>query len=220
MKILFWNTQRLGGKSDKDRISVLHGLVDGEKADVNLYCELTQQCDAPSPINLNYRTKNKYQLCYGARNAKGDMPITIANIEITDDYALAKYKGGKAFKKITSRCVGSVGTQGDVEVFFFHAPASHNAIKAVSFAACSLNKRFGDEPWMLIGDLNVEPDELAKAKVGIDLSGLIKRSGRATHSKGKELDYALTNITALTVKRVDVVLETAGSDHYPIVAEY
>jgi endonuclease/exonuclease/phosphatase family metal-dependent hydrolase len=96
----------------------------------------------------------------------------------------------------------------------------------MAFIASSLDATFGDHtPYIVVGDFNVEPEVLADASVGINVGDLIRRSGLPTHfsaSSGKtsEYDYALTNLTNLTVTTLDGSEWVGYSDHGPIFLDF
>ena len=112
--------------------------------------------------------------------------------------------------------------------------------QAVAFLACHLNYTYKNKAWLVIGDLNVEPEDLVKVPVGIDLSGLILNTGEKTHigklrrirkarggevgllqGRDTELDYALCNFkNNARIARIRCSPRHHGSDHYPIVVEF
>ena len=76
---------------------------------------------------------------------------------------------------------------------------------------------------MLIGDLNVEPKVLQevvgqilvdaeKAGVKVDLLNWTCLGG-STHSKGKELDFAVGNVNAAELLKINKSNLRGGSDH-------
>ncbi|GLV54046.1 hypothetical protein KDH_08950 [Dictyobacter sp. S3.2.2.5] len=148
--------------------------------------------------------------------------------EKTDTYKQAGFKGGNDFTNLADRALGFVGNVGGVDVFVLHAPSGGQkngpAAKAVSFLACSLNEEYGANPWLVVGDLNVEPFDLIQARVGINLVGLIKAPSDPTYigrKKDKKYDYVLSNVTSgVFVDRIRSSPRGHGSDHYPIIVEY
>jgi len=221
MQIMFWNVQRLGAATDDARIETIrsiYGRVAG--MDYVFLCELTPGCDFPVPQNLTYRRKNSSQLCYGAINCETGQSIELEQITPypTDDFKQAQFKGGLRFSNFTNRAVGKIILDG-VAVHVYHAPASGNAKKAVSYLACYLNEHYGRNPWILIGDLNITPEELSTIGVGIELDDLIIPPDAATHisrTRDTMLDYALGNFSA-RVQRVRCSSRYFVSDHYPII---
>ncbi len=220
--ILFWNLRHLAEGSDADRAFAIATVVKATGAELSLFCEVMHNCGRPKAQNINYREKNAHQLCYGALDADGvtDVPLEAFDPAVTQDYKDAGFKGGSKFSNIVNRGVGMVKKKDGVHVYMIHAPADGDAKKAVSFVACALNETYQDKPWLLIGDLNVEPKELAACKVGIELVDLIKDPGEPTHENGKTLDYALSNIGSVRVKALRKSSRLHGSDHGPILVMY
>ncbi|MFC5699992.1 hypothetical protein ACFPVX_01750 [Cohnella faecalis] len=232
---MFWNLQRLGASTDAEVVTGITAIASAQQANAEGYCELTTACTAMTPHNITYRKETSHQLCYSARDyAQLPSPIvypiptqlalTRIEPESTAAYEQAGYDGGKNFKNLCDRAPAYVGGGliGGVNVFIFHAPAhADSAERAVAFIACYLQDYYttNPAPWLLIGDLNVEPKQLAGSKVGISLEDYIISSGQPTHKKGKELDYALTNYpNAIKLKRVHANKRFEYSDHIPIVA--
>lgn len=213
-RVVFWNVQRMG-EAGGDKLQKAFDALDKLSPDLTLLCEVATT--SMYAQNLTYRKKNSAQLCYGCLDADGNTKILQqAVIEATDEYREAGYKGGSTFSKLVDRAVGWVPSANPAvfpHVYVIHAPASNNAVKAMSFIACALNEEHGSAAlWLLVGDFNVEPDVLAEAPVGINMNDLIESSGRATHDGGKELDYCLSNFP-VTVARTTTKFP---SDHYAI----
>ncbi|MGJ4788451.1 hypothetical protein [Leptospira koniambonensis] len=225
MKLMFWNTQRLGQSTDDASVKLIQDTIAKYKPDLHILCELTTSATAFTPQNLNYRRPNDFQLCYSYYDARVGKSINLIKIvpESTDDYKEALFKGGNDFTRIADRALAYAGRVGGVHLYALHAPASGNALKAASFVACHLNESHQEDPWILIGDLNVTPDTLKESKVGIDLNSLILDPGIPTHIKGKTLDYALSNIDIRKDKDKRSIqigvgdLNKDASDHAPII---
>ena len=242
MKIGFWNVERLSDGTDKDRKAAIKKVFRGISPDYALFCELTTQCKFPKPWPLTYRKQSSSLLCYGCLDKDLDDIVLEAYLpDVTDDYRNANRKGGTDFRSLADRAVGHLGNVAGVEVFVIHAPAgSSSAQKAVAFLACHLNYTYKNKAWLVIGDLNVEPEDLVKVPVGIDLSGLILNTGEKTHigklrrirkarrgevgllqGRDTELDYALCNFkNNARIARIRCSPRHHGSDHYPIVVEF
>jgi hypothetical protein len=97
---------------------------------------------------------------------------------------------------------------------------------AISFAVCSLEAHHGSDPWILIGDLNIEPQMLydKSLDVDIDLEDLISAPDRPTYIGGiggtpSKFDYAINNIGA-TVTVIRTSARFHGSDQLPILIEW
>ncbi len=220
-KILFWNTQRYGkGTHPLIRDALLaNGVALG--AHLGIFCELTTTAeDVLDPQNQSYRKANRFQLCYGLYNyvTKKNLKLEKVVPACTDEYREAGYKGGNDFKRLADRALVSAGKWDGVSLYAIHAPASNNAVKVMSFIACHLNEFHGANPWVLIGDFNVTPEDLEKSKVAIDLSELMLIPPKGTHLKGKILDYVLTNKDNIVIGVAD--LKKDLSDHAPIWVEW
>jgi hypothetical protein len=225
-KICFWNMRRLGEGSDGDRKAAIKTVFSGISADYTLFCELTGTSTYPKANNLTYRKQNPAQLCYGCLD-KDDDDIVMQKYTpaVTPDYAVAKYKGGSDFTDLADRAVGYIGKVEKVPIFVFHAPSGSEGRpgrKAMSFIACHLNAYYGNNPWLIIGDFNVEPDFLAASRVGIRMSDLIHATKEHTYegpNENKIFDYVLCNFP-VNISRVRTSSRGHGSDHLPIVAEW
>jgi hypothetical protein len=217
-KILWWNVQRLGAATAEARKNGLSAMIGKVQSDMVLLCELVQTSTDPPALNLTYRKIATRQLCYGAIGADSKTPaVSKFKPTWTVEYAAAGFKGGKDFGKLCSRAPGYVQLPDGVHLYFIHAPASSGGgARAVAFIACHLHAHHGDDPWLLVGDMNVEPTVLAAKHTGINLGDLIKPPNRATHG-AKRLDYALSNMVNVTVVVEDGAMM---SDHEPIVVEY
>jgi hypothetical protein len=183
--------------------------------DIMLMCELTTPCTNPPALQYVYRKKNAHQLCYGIESGPLQINTQTYTPHSTPCYTQAKFKGGNDFTKLAQRAPGWF-TFENITIYFFHAPANHKAVKTIAYLACDLNHRHGADPWILVGDFNVEPDVLGKSNTGIVLGDLIRDPDRATHNSDKKLDYALSNIRDLKVTTLD---GNGFSDHHPILIE-
>ncbi len=228
-RLMFWNVERLGDGTDKARKDILQERISDLKPDLVILCELMQTCKYPTPINLTYRKENPHQLCYGVydpatgKDYAGVKAYSPVDADV-DDYKGAGFKGGTNFKQLTDRAAADIGVWNKIHLFAFHAPGGAG-LHSVSFLACDLNKI--KTPWMLIGDLNVEPDNLKKAKLGIVVSDLILDPGKVTHmnpatKKDNVYDYALTNVqgVSIEVKSRFTRSTLAISDHLPIIVAW
>jgi hypothetical protein len=218
-RIGFWNVQRLGDGSPAEKRAKINELVEEYQPDYMFFCELTTT--DPLAQNLTYRKKKSEQLCYGCMQRDGTVVnLGIADMVPTEEYEVASFKGGTSLSRLCNRAIGHIPS-GDPTAFphlyVLHAPASNDAIKVLSYIACSLNEEHGTDAWLLIGDFNVEPIVLARSRVGIRMDDLIKSSGEHTHRNGSELDYCLSNMEGVTVTRAD---RMSPSDHFAIFADW
>jgi hypothetical protein len=221
-RIGFWNVQRLGASTDQARQTVLNNMMKYWVADLYVLCELTTGCVAPPPQNLTYRKQAATQLCYGSWDANGNVNLTAATPTATQGYSNSGIKGGNDFTQLADRALAYAGNVGGVPAYAIHAPAG-SGYKAMAFIAAYMNNHYGNNPWIVFGDFNVQPAKLATAPIGIQVGDLIRNSGKTTHvsSKGKEteLDYALCNFPA-TVKAMRWTRWGEYSDHSPILIEF
>jgi hypothetical protein len=102
----------------------------------------------------------------------------------------------------------------------------------IYYIACYMVNRYGAThtavgatPWLVLGDLNVEPSGLAGIpNAAINMGNLILRPYEKTYlgpNRNKEFDYAICNFQAqATIRRVRATPRLHGSDHYPILIEF
>lgn len=237
MKLAWWNMYRVGAGSKEDRVEAIMGTLEMLEVDLIFGCEILQNSDDPPPLHYVYRRVNKYQLCYTTIPGRLDVPdVEKFTPYTTEEYKKYVFKGGNDFTSLCNRAPGHMTLPDRTEVIFFHGPASNDAIKTTLFLTHSLIKLWGMEPsgyrrpWILLGDLNVEPHELENVidevwqrdkQYGKKLKKLIVDPGTYTHcspsGKYSTLDYALTN-------RGDVkaeVFDSHGwSDHQAVMFSY
>lgn len=217
MKIAFWNMQRLG-ESDTKRTAAIETLRRTYSPNYIFLCELTS-----THAHGQANSSNPYTLSYLCLNSAGHpVHLTFADPEPTDAWRQAQYKGGTKFNNLAPRGLAYIDfedpdTHEHFFIYMIHGPASHNAIKVATFVACYLNDLHKDNPWIVVGDLNVEPEKLAAAPVGIDMRDLVVSANLPTHKGGKTLDYALSNIEAVEIDVMRRSQRNSGSDHFPII---
>lgn len=220
MKLAFWNMQRLG-ENDTKRTEAIATLVKHYAPNFIFLCELTGT-HADGQAN----TTNPYTLRYLCLNSAGHpMNLTFASPDATEAWTQARFKGGTNFDNLAPRglayiAINDQDTGERLFLYMIHGPASNNAIKVASFVACYLDDLHGDNPWIVLGDHNVEPSKLAQAPVGIDMGGLIVAPDEPTHKRGKVLDYAMTNIEDVAIVVMRRSQRISGSDHNPIIVEF
>ncbi len=229
-RICFWNMRHLSDGTDDSRKNAITTVFKGIKADYTLFCELTTKCVFPAFTNLTYRKESGAQLCYGCLDSDYDnIILTKYTPDATQAFSDAGFKGGNDFTELADRAVGYIGKVNGVAVYVLHAPSGNKgrpAARALSFLACDLNAKYKANPWMVIGDLNVEPANLLtySRTVGIAIGDLILTQAEPTYigkKTNKLYDYALCNFVASAkIARIKCSPRSHGSDHYPIVVEF
>lgn len=233
MRIVFWNIQRLGESTPEVRSKAFEYLwrnrLFNPPADYIFLCELLQGATFPTPQNLTYRKENPYQLCYGCLDVNfADVVLNTYTPASTVAYQNVGFKDGNNFANLVDRALGftliKYGAQ-FLHTFVFHAPAcKDSATKALFFLVCDLHEKLkGDIPWMVIGDLNVEPGDLVKLGLPFHLSDYIVAPAHPTKigkTRDKVYDYVLCNFKAnVRVQTIVCSPRHLGSDHYPILVE-
>jgi endonuclease/exonuclease/phosphatase family metal-dependent hydrolase len=223
-RIGFWNVQRLGASTDQARQQVLNHMMTYWQADLYVLCELTTTSVAPPAQNLTYRAQNASQLCYGAWDSNGQVNLMSITPIATPAYKSAHYKGGNDFTKLADRAVALAGNVGHVAVHAIHAPAGRSSgLKAMAFIAAHMDAAYQGNAWLVFGDFNCLPADLARAPLSIDVGDLVRSSGKTTHVSPKgsesELDFVLCNFPA-KVKALRYMRWGLYSDHSPIMVEY
>lgn len=224
-KIVWWNTQRFGAGTDIARRNGLEAMSgQWNLPDLLLFCELTALSKFPQALNLTYRRQTNRQLCYGVVKTADPQPNPVKFLPVvTPAYRGAMYnqqafRGGGDFRRLVNRAPGWMNFDG-IAIYFFHAPAHRDAAaRAVTFLVSSLVQTHGNNPWILVGDLNVEPETLREVE-NFNLGQFIREPNGPTYwtrgGRGKILDYALSNFP-LSV-RVGQGGERLFSDHAPIL---
>jgi hypothetical protein len=250
--LMFWNTRRLGASSDAERAHYITNMQGWHNIHATLLCELTTACQNPPVFNPTYRHPNSSQLCFGGYIGQNPIPIASYTRTAPTVSAPAVPPGAPGYRNaftIGPYDIGNLVDRGLTEVvafpggariFLLHAPAATDpAEKAVTFCAAHILANVGANPWVLIGDFNVEPGPLLGC---LNAANLFPAAGavapaiglvagiRMVHSnqktfcplfgQDKEYDYAITNIANLTVSRYQASLRVSGSDHHPIIASW
>ncbi|HUC00492.1 MAG TPA: endonuclease/exonuclease/phosphatase family protein [Solirubrobacterales bacterium] len=223
MRIMWWNVKRLGLTTDTARKEGIQNFKKqwSQLPEVVILCELTPAGDYPKPLSYAVSKKTGRQLCYGVVSGDGLSPDPASEIFVpsgpTASYLQQKYKFGGSFRNLVKRTPGVLSVN-QVPVYFFHAPArASKAVRPVGYLASYLDELHGTDPWVLLGDFNIEPDQLRTSRIGGAIAHLIKDPDRPTwHSptRSKKLDYAISNIPNLVVS---VGLDRGFSDHNPIL---
>lgn len=246
MRILFWNTQRLGDGTSGDKAVLAEGVLAAafnDGADLAVLCEVTSSTtlgDAEIDKTLMVARrgrKQQSQLGYATLTPEYSQ-VDCSSFQpppFEEVFRFSAYrKGGSAFVKHTKRHVACLESVGDVDVYVYHANASAKAAYLVAWvleALRQIGRRF-----VLFGDLNCEPADLVGyiqynhthgTNVGSQNDFTIA-FGAATHNakKGatKVYDYAIGgNKTAVTVTAMNtsgVMSQDAMSDHLPIFVAF
>ncbi len=216
MRLLFWNVQRLGASTDDARRTILSGAMHAVAPDRVLLCELTTASATPQAQNITYRRRNAWQLCYGAFDSNGNtIGLTRVNPPVGPGYA-GQFVGGNNFGNLVDRALAHAGPIGGFDVYVIHSPAyQFGATRAITFLTYALNHMYGANPWLVVGDFNVEPHNTSAY-----VQGHIVNDG-ATYIGGlpKVYDYALTNQPHL-VDVNTIIPSGPGSDHLAIQVDY
>lgn len=264
MKIGFWNVQRLGsGTSEASKELVaktVEWFFDNKDVEIFVLCEITSSTtissgassdlaiDKIGTIKKRLKKTASAQLGYAVVTKEGtDYGITASLVDIpdyADVYNFATYKkAGGNFKSVSVRGVLEFSHLLDgVDLYFYHANASDKAPYLVAWVAEVLRQRTENKtyPFVLIGDLNCEPAQLANQLRYYDsnlLKGLgysdkfsLKYDGVTHHARydaSKVYDYAITGkLTAVTVTSWDTLVFSAERDrsdhpdHFPILIDF
>ncbi|MGJ4747999.1 hypothetical protein ACQV5M_16695 [Leptospira sp. SA-E8] len=240
MKFIFWNVERLGAATDATIKDSILDVTKEHRPDVAAFCELTSKNVYPKPINYSHRQNKDQQLCYGVLDYSTDPPTDLKADKIeeylpqsTDNFEKAGFKGGNNFHAHSPlRGVACLKDLGGLDIFVFHAPGG-DGLASVLFLLCSLHVTYR-KPWLLVGDLNVEPKEITELvqkyyAIDIPIDDLIVNPGQPTRfnwktGKHKEYDYAFTNMKKRTEFRIGALRQTRlmaeYSDHVPIILHW
>jgi hypothetical protein len=233
--VTFWNCQRLSGNPQNFRVAKLEKLLKGRISDANILCEVLPGATEWDPINATYRKKTNTQLCYAVLDNELESlapAVTMPDLVITDSYRTLAFKGGCTPSNVMSRRPIQLDVSG-VQVFAFHAPASHKAIRSVAMIYDHILyhvQQKAIDKWLLIGDLNCLPEDFMAAVASWKWPADTKQftTGVATHGKNAasaaagsndkisgQIDWAVGNVPnlTLTAKR-----SGAASDHLMIRA--
>ncbi len=240
MKVMFWNTQRLGkGSQGKPTMvgSVIAHAIDDLKVDICLFCEITSDITIDDvtvtkqlAVTKRDRSKSSAQLGYGcviSDGSQGDLiEFQIPGYREVIGHNIS-YRGGDAFTKQSKRKVAECGEVGSIPLFMYHANASYKSTKLVQWIVNALDESY--TRFLLVGDFNCSPQALGNA-IGIDHIKIAE--GGATHNVKSDggplttLDYAVgkgINPTVSVLNKTEF-FEQAGlsemPDHLPIIVEF
>lgn len=110
-----------------------------------------------------------------------------------------------------------------VHFFFWHAKAKASYANIVAEVFTELHNWLHPAPFVLFGDLNAIPSKVSAHGVPMNL---FLKCGHATHHRGKELDYAITNVPGRFAGNncekynnlePSHFKDRTGSDHIPMI---
>ena len=182
MRLLFWNVQRLGGGSPELKKALIEGVMaEVFKLDVEwvLLCEMTSDTefgDVPiqKQLAVGKQTARKSTAQLGYSWIRNDLTVGDLQVQMIDPmqvYApsgenVRLCKGGSYFHKLSKRNVVYVGQDQapvGVNIFMYHANSSYKSPRLVTqvVSTCVYDTiGTGDLGFLLVGDLNCEPDTL------------------------------------------------------------
>lgn len=224
VKIGFWNLRRLGASSSEEKRKYIAATIERLHIDLLFMCELLAGSSYPEAWNLTYRDKNPHQLCYACVDANGKpVPMDRYDPVSTHAYRALGLSGVNTFSSLVNRAPAKVVFRTErgnaINVIALHAPASEvPATVALAFLVADLIAR-GGRRWVLIGDLNVEPDTFSEATK--EVFEEVMAAGGAPTFKGfvedKEFDYAFTNVADANTAVSRASMRLSRGDHEPIV---
>lgn len=237
MKIMFWNTQRLGGgstgKSTMITSVVSHAMYD-LGVEVCLFCEVTSEIKLDDitltkqlAVTKRNRRASSAQLGYGCISSSGSDSELVACEIPTYGEVFADpigYRGGNAFSGQSKRKVAGCGKIGATPLFMYHANSSYKSTELVRWVVAALEEQ--NDEFLLVGDFNCSPEALHGA---LDWGQFHIASGGPTHNaKGDggpktTLDFAVGKGVVPTVEVLNKTsfFKDAGllemPDHLPII---
>ncbi|MFC0154120.1 hypothetical protein ACFFJ4_10990 [Xanthomonas dyei] len=243
MKILFWNTLRLGSGTTGEKAVLAEGVIAeafNEGAEFAVLCEVTSDTtlgdasiDKALVMARRGKKKQSSQLGYAALDNEFTAAACVAYQPppFADVFGFSAYrKGGNAFANHSKRYVARLEGGGDVDCYVYHANASTKAAYLVAWIVEALRQT--KRRFILFGDLNCEPAVLIDYirynhqhgnDVGAPEDFIVAFSGpthNARNGATKVYDYAIAaNKTAVTVDSMNiagVMSRAAMSDHLPI----
>ncbi len=182
------------------------------------FCEVVSiNVAAQSPLQAGalHATKCYAHYVHGAPSPFTHCPVTIPAGWYAGPAIAANHRVPKS--------VTLAGAGAPVRFCFWHGPSGNNgAVVAAMYAA--LNAGGGGAPFVLFGDLNADPAQVAGQ--GVPLANII-RPPAMTRISGRILDYAVSNVPHRFTLRpllphvlgYDIKVRT-GSDHMPMILDF
>ncbi|MCX2836365.1 hypothetical protein [Microbulbifer thermotolerans] len=242
MRLLFWNTQRLGKGSPELKYIYTEGvLAEGFSnlgVDIAVLCEVTSGLTiGPSALDKQVvvakRTRKRTQAQLGYAGLASDLtqiqmtPAPIRNYSIATSTGWL-LKGGTKFDNQSKRRVAYLGQDRGVgpHLFMYHANASGKAAALTSWVAKSCNEETAGR-FLLVGDFNCSPIQLeATMRInnitgpGIFWDKNLKTHNAKHHDMVNVYDYAICSGFYCEVKAIDTrgfIPREVMSDHLPIL---
>ncbi len=179
-KVAFWNLQRAGISSDIAKLKRAQALA--KDAQLTIFAEVMQKCPVFEAEAFVYGSVTSHSLCYAALNPDGEaLPMVAVDVEVAPAFA-SQIKGGKDPSEHFNRKMVEVvhGYDNWPRVFAIHANAAKGE-KVATICAMWLSEMVTGN-WVLIGDLNVEPEALTKWLTHFEVKASLAYSREATHS--------------------------------------
>jgi hypothetical protein len=228
MKILFWNVQRVGGTTSEQRNLMFESVIaqfirDG--GDMILLCEVTSdfvlsgnQFEKVGVRPRRTDSLTRQQLGYAAFDRDlNNIPIQIEDItrfSVNFEDRIT-FRGGDSFSNQSNRYVIKIG---DENIFLYHSNASYKSQVLVPWVANHLSNSYSQ--FVLIGDLNVNPDEWR-----YEIPNTESVFAGPTHGVSNTYDYAVfrsglnATVAKMDSRKFAIEAGISHSDHLPIIVE-
>lgn len=242
MRLLFWNTQRLGSGSSQLKYALTEGVLAlafrEYNVDMAVLCEVTSgltigPSDIDKQVVVAKRTKKKTQSQLGYGGISSDLSQVDMTRAAIDDYVIVtasgrQLKGGTKFDKQSKRDVAYLGQDGNIgpHLYMYHANASGKAAPMTTWVAKSCYEE-SDGGFLLVGDFNCSPALLQATMDKNDVRGpgiFWDRTLNTHNAKHDDMvniyDYAICSGFHCEVRAIDtrgIIPKESMSDHLPIL---